>query len=116
MVKAEGRNTCDSFSGRLGQCAHATLKRNVLLSAQQCTMSPHSRTLATRHQLRKKFGPPHRLPLPCRLLLGLTNGVMLAVRTTVRESCGDEHVFEGMTYLAGKATIREARGSLRRCS
>ena len=40
-----------------------------------------------------------------RLVLGLTNGMAPALRTAMREACGQEHVLQGMTYIAGEARI-----------
>ena len=42
-----------------------------------------------------------------RLILGLTNGIMAAARTSVRELCGREHVVTGMVYIGGE--VRELR-------
>lgn len=42
------------------------------------------------------------MPLMHRLILGLTNGITPALRTTLREVCGKEHVLRGMTYLSGE--------------
>ncbi|CAM9609748.1 unnamed protein product, partial [Laminaria digitata] len=36
-----------------------------------------------------------------RFILGLTNGISPALRTTLRETCGHEHVLQGMTYFSG---------------
>lgn len=37
-----------------------------------------------------------------RFILGLTNGIIPAVRTVTREVCGPEHVVAGMTYVSGE--------------
>lgn len=37
--------------------------------------------------------------------MGLTNGIMPALRTTISEVCGPEHVVLGMTYISGKSLI-----------
>ena len=48
------------------------------------------------------FSRPHNMPPTCRLILGLTNGITPALRTTLREVCGEEHVLRGMIYLSGE--------------
>lgn len=42
------------------------------------------------------------LCLSHRFVLGLTNGIAPALRTTMRDLCGLEHVMKGMTYLGGE--------------
>lgn len=42
------------------------------------------------------------MPPTRRLILGLTNGITPALKTTLREVCGEEHVLRGMTYLSGE--------------
>lgn len=37
-----------------------------------------------------------------RLVLGLTNGMMPSLQTTVSEVCGPEHVVLGLTYLSSE--------------
>eukprot|EP00904_Undaria_pinnatifida_P002325 jgi/Undpi1/12093/HiC_scaffold_4.g01791.m1 len=54
--------------------------------------------------------PPPNLPLYVvvkfrGLMLGLTNGIAPALRTTLHETCGPEHVFEGMTYFGGGKAV-----------
>ena len=47
----------------------------------------------------------HRIPhvlLWSRLILGLTNGMASATKTTMREVCGQEHVMQGMSYICGE--------------
>lgn len=38
----------------------------------------------------------------CRFVLGLMNGIMPALRTSLNEVCGPEHVVQGMTYISGE--------------
>jgi len=40
-----------------------------------------------------------------RLLLGLTNGIMAASRTSIRDVCGPYHADVGMAYLGGENAI-----------
>jgi len=40
----------------------------------------------------------HRL----RFLLGMTNGIVITARTSLRELCGREYVVKGMVYFGGK--------------
>ncbi|CAM9485595.1 unnamed protein product, partial [Laminaria digitata] len=50
------------------------------------------------------LSPTFGFAITTRFVLGLTNGIALALRTTMHEVCGQEHVLQGMTYLSsGKA-------------
>lgn len=40
-----------------------------------------------------------------RMLLGLTNGIMAASRTSLREVCGSYHAEVGMAYLDGENAV-----------
>ncbi|CAN0007258.1 unnamed protein product [Ectocarpus fasciculatus] len=46
-----------------------------------------------------------------RFVLGLTNGIMPAVRTLTREVCGPEHVVSGMSYIAGSKGVGLVMGT-----
>ncbi|CAM9212872.1 unnamed protein product [Ectocarpus sp. 12 AP-2014] len=46
-----------------------------------------------------------------RFVLGLTNGIMPAVRTMTREVCGPEHVVSGMNYIAGSKGVGLVMGT-----
>ncbi|CAM9676943.1 unnamed protein product [Ectocarpus sp. 6 AP-2014] len=46
-----------------------------------------------------------------RFVLGLTNGIMPAVRTLTREVCGPEHVVSGMNYIAGSKGVGLVMGT-----
>lgn len=39
---------------------------------------------------------------PGRFVLGLANGIVPALRTTLRELCGPEHMVRAMSYFSGK--------------
>ncbi|CAN0523010.1 unnamed protein product, partial [Scytosiphon promiscuus] len=43
------------------------------------------------------LSPTFGFAITTRLILGLTNGIALALRTTTREVCGEEHILQGMT-------------------
>eukprot|EP00752_Nemacystus_decipiens_P005837 g5273.t1 len=43
--------------------------------------------------------------LSSRLLLGLTNGIVPALRISLKETCGPEHVVTGMAYLSSCKSI-----------
>ncbi|CAM9138178.1 unnamed protein product, partial [Hapterophycus canaliculatus] len=46
-----------------------------------------------------------------RFILGLTNGIMPALRTTLSEVCGPEHVVLGMTYVSATRAISLVLGT-----
>ncbi|CAN0447881.1 unnamed protein product, partial [Ascophyllum nodosum] len=46
-----------------------------------------------------------------RVMIGLTNGIVAAVRTSVREICGREHVVTGMVYIGGAKAMGLLVGS-----
>ncbi|CAB1106620.1 unnamed protein product [Ectocarpus sp. CCAP 1310/34] len=47
----------------------------------------------------------YTMAITTRLVLGLTNGIMPALRTTLSEVCGKKHVVQGMTYTSGATAI-----------
>lgn len=47
-----------------------------------------------------------RVACSFRFILGLLNGIMPAVRTTVHEVCGPEHVVMGLAYVGGETHKR----------
>lgn len=49
---------------------------------------------------RRHIDPPTQQFL--RLLLGMTEGIVITVRTSLRELCGREHVVTGVVYIGGK--------------
>ncbi|CAM9645936.1 unnamed protein product [Ectocarpus fasciculatus] len=47
----------------------------------------------------------YTMAIASRFILGLTNGIMPALRTTLSEVCGKEHVVQGMTYTNAATSI-----------
>ncbi|CAM9177422.1 unnamed protein product [Scytosiphon promiscuus] len=47
----------------------------------------------------------YTVALVSRFIMGLTNGIMPALRTTISEVCGPEHVVLGMTYISATRAI-----------
>ncbi|CAM9674916.1 unnamed protein product [Ectocarpus sp. 6 AP-2014] len=47
----------------------------------------------------------YTMAITTRLVLGLTNGIMPALRTTLSEVCGKKHVVQGMTYTSAATAI-----------
>eukprot|EP00752_Nemacystus_decipiens_P004106 g3756.t1 len=53
----------------------------------------------------------YSMALASRFILGLTNHIMAALRTSVSEICGPEHVVVGMTYLTSIKAISMVIGT-----
>eukprot|EP00903_Cladosiphon_okamuranus_P005914 g5847.t1 len=53
----------------------------------------------------------YEFALLSRFVLGMMNGITPALRTTIREICGSEHVVQAMTYIDGSRAVSIVFGS-----
>eukprot|EP00904_Undaria_pinnatifida_P012601 jgi/Undpi1/8471/HiC_scaffold_25.g10938.m1 len=51
------------------------------------------------------LAPTYNFAIASRLILGLTNGMASATKTTMREVCGQEHVMQGMSYICASKSV-----------
>lgn len=90
--QSQGRFPPPSFAAQ-GGCA---------TSGTAYSFTHVSKTLDTACNGPRARCQPHCQCLSRRFILGLTNGISPALRTTLREACGHEHVLQGMTYFSGE--------------